>query len=146
MKEIVGDIWDFAQKKDAVICITTNGVVNKVGRLVMGKGIALQAAYKRPDLPLILGEHVLRAGNIPLLLEDEGLLSFPTKNHWRDDSDLTLIEQSAIIGQRIAEARPELTFYLPRPGCGNGHLRWEDVREIISTILSDSFIIVNKET
>lgn len=159
MQEVNGDIWSYAKEKDAVICITTNGIVNLANRLIMGKGIALQAAYGRPDLPIVLGRHVMKNGNVPKLVEynDVGpviydynkgakLLSFPTKNHWRDDSDLTLIEQSAIIGQRIADARPELTFYLPRPGCGNGNLRWEDVRVVIEPILSDSFIIVDKET
>ncbi len=148
MIQINGNIWSFAQEKDAVICVTTNGVVNRVGRLIMGRGIALQAAYGRPNLPLILGEHVLKNGNIPKLIEyfdNTRLVSFPTKKHWRDDSDLTLIENSAIILQRLSERRPELTFYSPRPGCGNGNLSWDKVKKVIAPILGDKFIIVNKE-
>jgi hypothetical protein len=34
-------------------------------------------------------------------------------------------------------------IYLPRPGCGNGRLNWEDVKKILSPILkSDRFHIV----
>lgn len=31
---------------------------------------------------------------------------------------------------------------LPRPGCGNGRLRWEDVRKILEPILDDRFTVV----
>jgi hypothetical protein len=35
------------------------------------------------------------------------------------------------------------SVYLPRPGCGNGRLNWEDVKKILSPILkSDQFHIV----
>lgn len=144
MLEVNGNIWDYTGPND-IICVTTNGIVNKVGRLVMGKGIALEACYKRPDLPQKLGNLVKAFGNCPNLLLEEKIMSFPTKNHWIDNSDLSLIKRSAQIAQIIAEDNKELKFYLPRPGCGNGNLKWEDVKPVIAEILSDSFTIVNQE-
>jgi hypothetical protein len=41
----------------------------------------------------------------------------------------------------------EEAVYLPRPGCGNGWLKWEDVKKILSPILKgDQFHIVTYST
>ncbi len=34
--------------------------------------------------------------------------------------------------------------YLVRPGCGNGQLKWEDVKPLIAPILDDRFIVVER--
>lgn len=138
-----GNLWNNTGPYD-IICVTTNAVLNKVGRLVMGAGVALQACYNKPDLPQKLGDWVKTHGNIPCLLKEEKILSFPTKHHWRDNSDLTLIKNSAILSQNISYANPELMFYLPPPGCGNGNLMWDDVAKVIGPILSDKFVVVLK--
>ena len=72
------------------------------------------------------------------------MITFPVKHNWWEAADLGLIERSArkllkmIEVKRIKEA-----IYLPRPGCGNGRLKWEDVKKILSPILkSDQFHIV----
>lgn len=37
IQEITGDIWSFLGK--AIICITTNGLVNRKGEAVLGRGV-----------------------------------------------------------------------------------------------------------
>jgi hypothetical protein len=50
VKEIVGNIWDYYDKGHWIV-ITTNGIVNKNGEAIMGRGVALEAAKKFKDLP-----------------------------------------------------------------------------------------------
>jgi hypothetical protein len=59
-------------------------------------------------------------------------------------ADSGLIERSARELLKIIELkRIKEAVYLPRPGCGNGRLKWEDVKKILSPILkSDQFHIV----
>lgn len=139
MKEITGNLWDYEGR--GIIVVTTNGVLNKCGELVMGKGIALQAYGRDIRLAKIFGDHVKERGNVPLLFEN--WLSFPTKENWRDKSIPSLIKRSAEFAQKISDENPHLSFYSSRPGCGNGGLEWEDVRPIIYPILSDKFTIVS---
>jgi hypothetical protein len=35
------------------------------------------------------------------------------------------------------------TVIMPRPGCGNGRLRWQDVSKVLSDILDDRFVVVH---
>ncbi len=93
------------------ICITTNGLVKRDGRAVMGAGIALQAEKKVKGCEVILGKKITQSENhvypfgerIPLLFKPrpssishrtQQLISFPTKNDWRNPSEISLIEQS----------------------------------------------------
>jgi hypothetical protein len=57
---------------------------------------------------------------------------------------LGLIERSARELLKIIEVKTiKEAVYLPRPGCGNGRLKWEDVKKILSPVLkSDQFHIV----
>ena len=145
MKEIYGDLWELAPKMDA-ICITTNGEVRKDGRAIMGRGCAKQAAMRWPELPELLGGALLLSGNhIHTFLgwdDDFHLVTFPVKHRWRERADLNLIEASA---QQFLSITDELGWkrvLLPRPGTGNGRLRWEDVRKRISPLLDNRFLVV----
>jgi len=147
MIEIVGDIWD--QKCDW-LCITTNGVVKKNGRGVMGKGIALQARQRFSNIDLILGKKIKARGNVVSSLVKDGdriIIAFPTKNDWRDPSDIDLIIQSAEqLKKHFKNNESKPLVMLPRPGCGNGGLEWEEAKEKISPILdSDRFIIIDRK-
>ena len=137
------NIWDIPDE-DGVKAITTNGVVNEQGKLIMGAGIAKQAATKYPDLPLILGHYVNIHGNIPFYIVEYNIVSYPTKNNWRNTSPLKLIEQSAyLLVKRIEEEELEHVF-LPRPGCSNGGKDWEtEVKPLLEPILPDTVTIVS---
>lgn len=63
---------------------------------------------------------------------------------WMSKSDIDLIARSA---RQLEFLRCRMGFYyviLPRPGCGNGGLNWEeDVRPVLQETLSDYVIVVH---
>ena len=146
MKEIYGDAWELASEFD-VLFITTNGTIKKNGQAVMGRGIAKQASLRYPILPHVLGAKIKHRGNVPSALLERGrgsLWSFPVKHEWQQTADINLIINSC---HRVLKEFKgvEGKFLLPRPGCGNGHLNWKDVKPIIENILDDRFYIVHFE-
>jgi len=141
-------------------CIPINGVVDYHGRLVMGAGVAKQAAALNPTLPLKFGLTVRRRGLVaqptiessfithPLTGHNMEFLLFPTKYHWKDYSaNLGLIKESAhwiahwaVSG--LGHYAP-ITIAMPRPGCGHGNLNWGMVRPEIEGILPDNVVVVH---
>lgn len=140
MKEATGDLWKANTK--FIRCITTNGIVKRNGELVMGRGNALQAAQRFPQLPHILGSYVKASGNIVYYLEQFNIASFPVKHSWREMADIGLIKQSCYQLNALLDGLDKLAV-LPQPGCSNGRLDWErDVKPVISQILSDRVWII----
>lgn len=140
MLEECGDLWalpaDFR-------CITTNGALRRNGNAVMGKGLALEARRRYHDIEAILGSLINRYGNHVFHL-GYNLISFPTKYHWKQDSDIQLIKRSAQELVTLLKDNPAKRVLLTRPGCGNGNLQWPDVKIAIQDILADNkFIIVH---
>jgi hypothetical protein len=132
------------------ICITTNGITRYNGSLVMGKGVALGAKEKFLGIDERLGKLVKSGGNhvyLAWMWEHNGkptfVLSFPTKNHWKDTSDLNLIIQSSGELVRVVDQLALDKVLLPRPGCANGGLSWEQVKSAIGPILDDRFVITH---
>jgi len=142
MLEEYGNFWtlpgDFR-------CITTNATLRKNGDAILGKGIALEARRRYPSLEVILGKLIRMYGNHVFKL-GYGLISFPTKWHWREDSDIELIKRSAQELVSILKDDPAKRVLLTRPGCGNGNLRWSGVKPFIQDILSDDKFIVIDNT
>jgi hypothetical protein len=150
MLETTGSIFD--SKADA-LCVPTNGVVKGSGDLVMGKGLAKLFAQRYPGLPRQLGDHVQKAGNVPCLYRPDDkfgvlgkyVISFPTKHHWSQPSDLVLIERSARCIVSLVEVMQLSTIALSRVGCGLGHLDWDtQVKPLLTQILDDRFTVVHK--
>jgi O-acetyl-ADP-ribose deacetylase (regulator of RNase III) len=118
--------------------------VNTVG--VMGKGIALQfksaypanfrayrAACARGDVKL--GEmFVFDAGQ---LVRPRWIINFPTKGHWKSKSKLRDIEVGLDDLHRVIIELKIGSVAVPPLGCGNGGLRWSDVRPLIERKLGD---------
>lgn len=155
MKEIYGNAWDlFDSGQFDVLFITTNGTIKKNGEGVMGRGIAAEAKNRYPDLPAELGDWLKILGNKPSVLKVIGqhsssptfLMSFPVKHNWYEQADIELIKASCeFLTKRffIGPSYEDWKFLLPRPGCGNGHLNWEDVKKEIEPLLDDRFYIVH---
>ena len=78
-----------------------------------------------------------------LSLSNIDIFSFPTKHHWRERSDLTLIITSAQTLRKIALTKPDCTFVVTKPGCGLGGLSWSEVKNAISPILPDNCWIID---
>jgi hypothetical protein len=60
-------------------------------------------------------------------------------------ASLGLIAQSAEQLAEFATLRyPNERILLPRPGCGNGGLAWEQVRPVLIDVLPDNVVVVTK--
>jgi len=145
MREVRGNIWHFySQDPYCIACVTTNGVVKRDGEAVMGAGVALEAARRWPWLPKKLGEHIQQNGNVLMYLEKIRLVTFPTKHEWYRDSDPELICKSALALTELAHRESDTLFYLPRPGCRNGNLNWEEVRLLLEPILPLNVVTITR--
>lgn len=138
MKEAKGDLWTFSGHK----VITTNGYIKTNGACVMGRGCAYQAMLKYPKLPFELGELIKNHGNHVYYFKEFNIVTFPVKHNWWEKADLKLIKESAYEILSLTISTNE-QFYLPKPGCGNGQLEWEDVKKVIEPILSDQFTVID---
>ena len=159
MKEARIDILsdDVLAAADA-ICFTSNGVIKKDGSLVMGAGVAKAFRDTYRGIDGHAGNAVKKCGNVcqqvmTLFIGDDMLnidrtvevVAFPTKHHWRNSSDLKLIEKSAKELMKLVEENEWSVVYLPRPGCRNGGLDWyRDVKPLLKTILDDRIVVVTK--
>lgn len=153
MQEVFGDCFRFRPEGYDEVCLVvpTNGTIKEDGRLVMGAGVAKQVREKTSNLDFMWGQDVKRNGNVPIFSELSGLfgrvhkmMSFPTKNDWRGKSDIELIKRSALFLNEKAKEHSSVAFVLPRPGCGNGGLKWDDVRPTLID-LPDNVFVIDKE-
>lgn len=141
MQEIFGDLFAYYNRPGYKICLTTNGFIKKDGTGVMGRGCAREAVEFEPDLPRLLGVSLKARGNVVANLTAK-FIAFPVKHTWEQDADLTLIKKSAIELKLRALTLPDIQFILPRPGCGNGKLLWENVKPILEEVEFPSNIII----
>jgi hypothetical protein len=169
MIEITGDFWDVAEwqkyfnQSTGLVCTTNNTLTND-GKLVMGAGIAKDFKTLFPGLDERWGK-ILRnilnryeypnkaANHINPVLIDLGapkgnimpiwrLFAFPTKYHWKNPSDLRLIEHSAQQLTNLVDIMGLKHVLMTRPGCGNGGLSWDVVKPKID-YLDDRFVVIN---
>lgn len=154
MQELRGNynIFELPQNGEAM-CVTTNGVTKADGNAVMGKGIALEAD-RYFHLSARLGAYLKQYGNRAFnlgkyqrcTLNNQAtftVFSFPTKHHWKEDSDITLICKSCEQLVEMCNKFGITRCYLTPPGCGCGNLNYETiVKPWISQILDDRFVVV----
>lgn len=134
------------------VCITTNCVTKKNGEAVMGAGVALSARRIWPDLSDKLGYYLRKYANssdvadLRLLdikkHEHSGnkffVIALPTKIHWRDPSPKYLVMRSLRSLRQLSEILNLHKVYLPPPGCSNGGLKWNDIKEEVEEILPEN--------
>lgn len=138
MIEVKGNLWSYPCD---IRAITTNGTIKKNGDCVMGRGCALEATTRYPGIASLLGARIKAQGNVPHMLA-EGLISFPVKHEWHEQADLKLIEQSAKIISAWADVEGWDSIVIPRPGCGNGRLRWAEVKPVLEPYFDHRFHII----
>ena len=132
--------------------------VNCVG--VMGKGLASTTKYRFPDVYVEYQDRCkskkLRMGypyihrretsvlydlsDDPSALRDldsqTWFLIFPTKNHWKNDSDFNGIDQGMQWLARNYKKEGITSVALPALGCGLGKLNWSDVGPMMCRYLA----------
>lgn len=144
----------------------TNCIVNPVNSIgVMGNGLALQFKEKYPkqcehfnneckkfnvfDVYKEKNYHLIK----PMFFQkenwnsDRNILMFPTKIHWKHDSQLEYIEKSAEWSSKILNLAKETSIAIPFVGCGLGGLNWENVKPILikhfNNTMLDRVLFVN---
>ena len=146
-----GSLFYIPQNEHEAAVVTTNGVIRKNGDAVLGKGQALEAKKLFPGMEQQLGEYLRKYGNRAFYMGARqvgdhltSVVTFPTKHHYRDNSDLDLIMRSAIQLKEIVIKFQLSKVYLPPVGCGLGRLDYlNQVRPILHKILDDDrFVIV----
>jgi O-acetyl-ADP-ribose deacetylase (regulator of RNase III) len=144
MHEIVGELWE-EHARGAVVAITTNGMVNRVGRAVMPSGCARQARDRFPDIIKTLGAMISHRGNHVFDLGHQ-IVSFPVEKEPYQRPELHLIEQSCQELLELADYKGWKKIVVPRPGCGCGALEWKEVKNILLRHFDERFyVITNKE-
>lgn len=113
--------------------------VNTVG--AMGKGLAAELKKRDPEMFKRYRE-LCRAGSFhvgQLWLwkgPDQWVLSFPTKEHWRDPSQLSYIQAGLEKFVESYQERGITEIAFPRLGCGHGGLDWGEVRPLMERYLA----------
>ena len=147
MREETGDIWE-AYNAGCWIVIPTNGFVRNDGTAVMGRGLAWQAKERFPILQLDLGERLKEYGNHVFVFSRYRIITFPVKHKWMEDANVNLIQRSCMELMKVVEDAHgvfSLPIYIPRVGCGNGKLDWNNVKPILASSLDDRFIVISLE-
>lgn len=148
LEKKISNIFNFNYPSNTAVCVTTNGCIRNNGYAVMGKGIALQAKNLFPNIDQKLGKYLSEYGNRAFNMGKYRLnqsvvnvFTFPTKNDWRNNSDIELIKKSCNELMQLCDKFNISTCIITKPGCGCGGLNYEkDVRPIISKILDNRFI------
>jgi O-acetyl-ADP-ribose deacetylase (regulator of RNase III) len=123
--------------------------VNCVG--VMGRGVARQMKAAYPEnvsrYKAACGDGALSPGEVVVFDRgglfggpDDGpryILNVATKDHWRDDTTLAMIERGVAAVAREVRARGIASVALPALGCGGGGLAWDAVRPVVEDAFAD---------
>lgn len=117
--------------------------VNCVG--VMGRGLAAEFKRRFPayfkEYARLCQEGQMQPGRVRLHLCEapaplQYIISFPTKEHWRNPSRIEWIEQGLRDLARQIELHALQSVALPALGCGLGGLDyWTQVRPLLTEIL-----------
>lgn len=154
IKVIHGDAWDF-YGEGWDIAFPTTGYVNNDGEAVLARGIARTVKEWFGGFGYVLGEKIKKHGNHVFYFGRQRLFTFPTKDNWKENAKLELIEQSCKelkIMWDIIEKKEnkKIKIVMPKVGCGWGKLKWEDVAPIIERhfgqLSHEKFLIVDNES
>lgn len=112
--------------------------VNCVG--VMGKGIALQFKQAYPmmftEYQKACRKEEVQPGKMHVfdtksLFSPKFIINFPTKRHWKSKSRMEDIESGLVDLVKVVKDLGIKSIAVPPLGCGNGGLKWSEVRRMI---------------
>ena len=141
MIEQMGDIWSYDGV--SVIVLTTNGSLTRAGKAVPGNGVTRQAVDRHPWISEKLGQLIRLHGNHVFDLGDS-LATFPVEDTAWSQPDLRIIARSAEELRSLADTSGWQKILVPRPGCGGGGLRWQDVRPLLEPWFDNRFTVIHQ--
>ncbi len=132
--------------KGDLLSAQTEAIVNTVNTVgVMGKGIALQFKERYPN-NFHVYLHACKTNNIypgkllvvkdKYLNQDILIINFPTKVEWFKKSQYSYIEDGLKDLVQIIQDYNIKSIAIPPLGCGNGGLRWDNVKSLIEKYLT----------
>lgn len=136
-----GDI--FSEEVDAIV-----NPVNCVG--VMGKGLALEFKKRYPynfrEYEIACKNKEIDIGKVlcvdtTSVLRPWWVINFPTKYHWKDKSSIAGIELGLKDLIRVMKDRDIQSIAIPALGAGLGGLEWTNVKDSITSILTDCLFL-----
>lgn len=143
----------YARDNVDLALFTTNSVVTRDGRLVMGAGLARQVRDRWPGIDRAIGSQVREMGRDYHLLisprwPQARVGAFQVKWDWHDQSDLGLIAKATLrlqvfVTTTLAERGRDRLVILNFPGVGNGRLSVADVKPFLD-VLPDQVIVLSE--
>mgnify|MGYP001326912039 CR=1 FL=1 len=116
--------------------------VNCVG--VMGKGIALEFKTRYPEMfesyRALCQKGDIQVGRLFLWKgpKTKPIFNFPTKEHWKNKSEIEWIDNGLqVLRKSLLEVFPDKSIAIPKLGCDNGGLNWEDIKPLVVKHLGD---------
>ncbi len=140
MRVVVGNLWDFYKNEKGYVVVPINWTCTGYGEAVMGGGVAQQAAQLLPGLPSAIARYIMGQPMVPQFVTYADLFLLPVKKHWRDSTDIALMEQSL---RQLAEhcSYPGSDCcYLPLLGAG-----FDGLKVMARTLTTDKFVLVLKD-
>lgn len=115
--------------------------VNCVG--VMGKGLALEFKKRYPmyfqHYKNQCSSKLICPGFVDLWKDDKvGIVSFPTKDHWKKGSKLDYIILGLLNLEKLLVSERIDSIALPALGCGLGGLPWGQVKHYLELSFKDN--------
>lgn len=123
-----------------IIQADTEALVNTVNTVgVMGKGIALAFKKAFPNnyklYKQVCEDKEFKIGGLFITktsqLTPKYIINFPTKKHWKGRSKIEFIEIGMQQLVKEINAKGIKSIAIPPLGCGNGGLKWEEVKPLI---------------
>lgn len=114
----------------------------------MGKGIAYQFKLQFPDTNTdyvkVCRRGALRPGKMHYFREHGKIvINFPTKDKWRERSKIEYIENGLDALIDLIYDLGIKSIAIPPLGSGNGGLKWNDVKEVISNKLENLSALID---
>ena len=132
INQVMGNM--FYGQEQTLVC-----PVNMVG--TMGNGLALYFKKRWPNILPVYGNacrnRTFLKNQLVVVPIGNGkqVLLFPTKNHWRDDSPIELIERFLDVLAKDYQKLGITSLAMPKIGCGKGNLDFTEVDEVIRRVL-----------
>lgn len=128
--------------KSDVVCLVNP--VNCVG--IMGAGLAKQFKEKFPKYfetyKQACRDGLVEVGTVDVYrymaldVTTRYILSFPTKNHYKDPSNIAYIAEGLKSLVDVVKDKKIPSIAIPALGCGLGGLRWSEVKPLIEIACS----------